>query len=152
MKECEQNKKYCCDYRGWTHYLIVCIGVACFGFTSFAAIKFDDYIIGGIAAIVFIYTGYFVLEMMNKRVFLEENMIVVRNIWRRKKRYKISDVSNLVISNNMNSTYVLVKVAEKKIKIRKSPNGYYEFVEELCRRLKLTGYSKGGKKVIDIKK
>lgn len=79
-----------------------------FSFTLFAAIKFDDYRIWGIAAIVFIYTFYFELEMINKKVFLEENMLIVRNCWRNEKRYKISDISQVVISNNNHSAYVSI--------------------------------------------
>lgn len=45
----------------------------------------------------------------------------------------------------MDTRYLLIRIGKNKVKIRKDAKGYSDFLKAFCQKLKIEGYSRGGK-------
>lgn len=145
-----QRREICCNYRSWANYLIIVISLMFLCLTTYSVILFKDFWIFAVSIAVFVYTFYFIMETINRKVIMVENKIIVYNIFGVSKIYEISNISKIVVSNNVRSKYVVIYIKSKKIKIQKTVQKYDEFIKELFEILQIQGYSKGGIHVYDF--
>ena len=148
----ENKKSVCCTYRSWVIFLTIAVSLPFYCLTLYCTIKFKVGWILCVSVVALIYVLYFVMKMLNCRVIMTEDKLIVYNLFRCKRVYEIRNISKVIVLNNMNTRYLLIRIGKNKVKIRKDAKGYSDFLKAFCQKLKIEGYSRGGKNVFDIQK
>lgn len=159
MQDLQEKDVIYVHHREWYNYLFILIEIP---FCSvllgglFWSYRLNDLIFWILGfPIIFYCLLDLILEVLNEKAIMTEEKIIVYNKFGIKSEYQINEISQVVVLcehwGKYSNHYIRIRSGKRKSKIRFSYRGFDEFETELCNRLKLRGYSRGGKQVFDIK-
>lgn len=139
-----KNRELCCTYRSPLNVLSLIIAVAFFAGTLWATVKLQDIRPGVVTVAAFLCTMYLVLRIVNQRVVLTGEKIIVYGLCGKKTEYDVRDITKIAVANRSRTKYIKLYLGNKKILVRKDIKSYDEFLKEICDRLQIKGYTRAG--------
>ncbi len=126
-------KKISCHY---LFYKVLCFSFVVFGFWClYINLHENENKIVIIFPIIFIVLFLFLFIQICKKIQIDENIIIYRNIFLQKRIIKIQEINDIFFSRANAEKYVVIKVNEKNIKIEYSNKKVEKEFSEILQKI-----------------
>lgn len=144
-----------CTQRCGANYLALVFNVPFFLFWVWMCIRFRNeltFIPLAVTLIWGLFDLHLIMEILNRKIVMIEDKLMVYNFMGIKKEYNICNISQVVVWNKYRKKSMLLLVDKSKINIQAPAKGYEEFRKQLCEKLQIKelDYLKRGKHKFDL--
>ncbi len=139
-----KNEGLQCTYRSAVNILPLVTALAFLAATLYATVRLKDIRLAIVAVIAFLCTMYLGLRILNERIVLTEEKLIIYSLWNKKTEYDMKDITKIAVANRSRTKYIKVYFGDKKVLVRKDIKDYDLLLKTICERLHITGYTRGG--------